>query len=159
MGGTAFRVLRALTLYLLLAPASLSKPIGNLLEISFPSKLDLSWAPFQMSQSPGERGSAELCQDAAGGCPLGSKIALASKPLAPARPLRTSTDCFWAIGMLLPPAVPLLVVWSPFCTPCDLSSAQPNKRCRTEPALRAAGGALGYTGWRKRTDGDGLNPP
>lgn len=33
--------------------------------------------------------------------------------------------------MLLLPTIPLLVVWSPFCTLCDLSSSESNKVCRT----------------------------
>lgn len=53
-------------------------------------------------------------------------------------PLHTSTKRFWAIGMLLLPTILLLVVWSPFCTLCDLSSSESNKVCRTEKANRAA---------------------
>lgn len=44
--------------------------------------------------------------------------------------------------MLLLPTILLLVVWSPFCTLCDLSSSESNKVCRTEKATCAAVGDL-----------------
>lgn len=99
--------------------------------------------PFQTNWKrgpsvPGSVGQLSSVGISTGSVPGESQMRLAAGPPAPACPLHTSTERFWAIGMLLLPTVLLLVVWSPFCTLCDLSSSESNKVCRTEKAACAA---------------------